>query len=36
MEKLFSPQPRQTHFTVVLGGLAEGEELGYYFSDRGP
>jgi len=26
----------KTQFTITLGGLAEKEQLGYYFSDRAP
>lgn len=34
MEQLFTHNQVKTEFTVVLGGLMKGEELGYYFSDR--
>lgn len=34
MEQLFTHNQVKTQFTVVLGGLVEREELGYYFSDR--
>ena len=34
MEQLFSHNRVKTHFTVVLGGLVESQEWGYYFSDR--
>ena len=34
MEQLFSHNRVKTQFTVVLGGLVEREEMGYYFSDR--
>jgi Uma2 family endonuclease len=34
MEQLVTHNRAKTHFTVVLGGLVENEELGYYFSDR--
>ncbi len=34
MEQLFSHNRVKTHFTVMLGGLVELEELGYCFSDR--
>ena len=33
MEQLFTHNQVKTEFTVVLGGLMKGEELGYYFSD---
>lgn len=33
MEQLFTHNQVKTEFTVVLGGLMRGEELGYYFSD---
>jgi Uma2 family endonuclease len=33
MEQLFTHNRIKTQFTVVLGGLVEREELGYYFSD---
>jgi Uma2 family endonuclease len=34
MEQLFTHNQVKTEFTVVLGGLIKGEEVGYYFSDR--
>jgi Uma2 family endonuclease len=34
MEQLFTHNQMKTEFTVVLGSLMKGEELGYYFSDR--
>ncbi len=34
MEQLFTHNQVKTEFTIVLGGLMKGEELGYYFSDR--
>lgn len=34
MEQLFFHNRVKTQFTIVLGGLVEGEELGYFFSDR--
>lgn len=34
MEQLFTHNQVKTEFTVVLGSLMKGEELGYYFSDR--
>src|SRR5262249_47411770 len=34
MEQLFTHNRVKTRFTVVLAGIAESEELGYYFSDR--
>lgn len=36
MEQLFFHNQAKTEFTIVLGGLIKGEELGYYFSDRAP
>jgi Uma2 family endonuclease len=34
MEQLFTHNQVKTEFTIVLGSLMKGEELGYYFSDR--
>jgi Uma2 family endonuclease len=34
MEQLFTHNRVKTCFTVALGGIAESEEIGYYFSDR--
>jgi Uma2 family endonuclease len=34
MEQLFTHNRVKTCFTVILGGIAESEGLGYYFSDR--
>jgi Uma2 family endonuclease len=34
MEQLFTHNQVKTEFTIVLGSLIKGEELGYYFSDR--
>ncbi len=34
MEQLFFHNRVKTQFTIVLGGLVESEELGYFFSDR--
>lgn len=34
MERLFTHNQVKTQFTIVLGGLVESEELGYFFSDR--
>jgi Uma2 family endonuclease len=34
MEQLFSHNRIKTCLTVVLAGLAESEQIGYYFSDR--
>ena len=34
MEQLFTHNQVKTEFTIVLGGLMKGEELGYFFSDR--
>ncbi len=34
IEQVFTHNQVKTEFTVVLGGLMKGEELGYYFSDR--
>jgi Uma2 family endonuclease len=34
MEQLFFHNRAKTQFTIVLGGLVEREELGYFFSDR--
>jgi Uma2 family endonuclease len=34
MEQLFTHNQVKTEFTIILGGLIKGEELGYYFSDR--
>jgi Uma2 family endonuclease len=34
MEQLFTHNRVKTCYTVVLGGLVEAEESGYYFSDR--
>jgi Uma2 family endonuclease len=34
MEQLFTHNQVKTEFTVVLGGLMKGEEVGYYFSNR--
>jgi Uma2 family endonuclease len=34
MEQLFSHNRVKTAFTIALGGLADSEQLGYYFSDR--
>jgi Uma2 family endonuclease len=34
MEQLFFHNRVKTQFTIVLGGLVEGDELGYFFSDR--
>lgn len=36
MEQLFFHNRVKTQFAIVLGGLVEGEELAYYFSDRAP
>jgi Uma2 family endonuclease len=36
MEQLFVHNRVKSPFTIVLGGLVEREELGYYFSDRAP
>jgi Uma2 family endonuclease len=34
MEQLFTHNRVKTQFNIVLGGLVENKELGYYFSDR--
>lgn len=34
MEQLFTHNQVKTEFTAVLGNLVNGEDLGYYFSDR--
>jgi Uma2 family endonuclease len=34
MEQLFTHNQVKTEFTIVLGGLMKGDELGYFFSDR--
>jgi Uma2 family endonuclease len=34
MEQLFTHNRVKTCFTIALGGIAESEEQGYYFSDR--
>ena len=34
MEQLFTHNRVKTCFTVALGGIAESEEMGYYFSER--
>src|SRR5207249_7134100 len=34
MEQLFSHNRVKTCYTVVLGGIAETEQAGYWFSDR--
>lgn len=34
MEQLFFHNRAKTQFTIVLGGLVEREDLGYFFSDR--
>jgi Uma2 family endonuclease len=34
LEQLFTHNRVKTCFTIALGGIAESEELGYYFSDR--
>lgn len=34
MEQLFTHNQVKTEFTIVLGSLMKGEELGYFFSDR--
>jgi Uma2 family endonuclease len=34
MEQLFTHNRIKTCLTVALGGIAESEEIGYYFSDR--
>ena len=34
MEQLFVHNRVETQFAIVLGGMVEREELGYYFSDR--
>ena len=36
MEQLFTHNLVKTEFTVVLGALRKGEELGYFFSDCAP
>jgi Uma2 family endonuclease len=34
MEQLFTHNRVKTRYTIALAGIAETEELGYYFSDR--